>query len=265
MAVSLDSICQLLAGIAPLDFAEDWDNVGLLAGDRAMQVERVMTCLTLSPDVAEEALREKADLVVTHHPIPFQPVRRITSDSIAGGVLWNLIRGGVAVYSAHTAFDSAAQGINQTWAESLGLTQIRPIIDPPDEGRLGSGRWGELPRPRVATEIIRQCADLVSMPGTPRAVGRLDQPIARVGVACGSGGSFIAKAHRRGCQLLITGEATLHACLEARSLGITLGLLGHYWSERFAMERLAAQIAEGSPELIVWASREESDPITTLS
>ena len=261
MAVSLDSLCQTLADIAPLDLAEDWDNVGLLVGDRTMQIKRVMTCLTLSPDVADEALRQNADLVVTHHPIPFQPVRRITPDSITGAVLWDLIRGGVAIYSAHTAFDSAAEGINQTWAHSLGLTKISPIIDPTGEGHLGNGRLGDLPEAKTAAEIINQCAAIVSMTRSPRAVGHLDLPITRVGVACGSGGSFISEAHRCGCQLLITGEATLHACLEARSLGMALGLLGHYWSERFAMERLATLIAQTLPDLDVWASREETDPI----
>jgi putative NIF3 family GTP cyclohydrolase 1 type 2 len=98
----------------------------------------------------------------------------------------------------------------------------------------------------------------------PRRVGPADQPVGKVAFACGSGGSFLAAAKRRGCDALITGEATFHTCLEAEALGIGLGLLGHYWSERFAMERLAASLSEALPDLTIWPSRQEYDPIVTV-
>ena len=95
-------------------------------------------------------------------------------------------------------------------------------------------------------------------------MGSADQPISKVGFACGSGGSFLAAAQRDGCDALITGEATFHTCLEAESLGIGLGLLGHYWSERFAMERLAEQLSTQFAELTIWPSKSEHDPIEPI-
>ncbi|MEL6105859.1 MAG: Nif3-like dinuclear metal center hexameric protein [Planctomycetota bacterium] len=265
MSASLNSICQSLSAIAPLELAESWDNVGLLVGDRQQSIERVMTCLTISPTVVEEAIDRSADLIVAHHPLPFRPLKRINSDTLTGQMLWRLIGHGVAVYSAHTAFDSASLGINQRWAESLGLRDIRPMVDAENEDELGSGRVGVLAEPQPARELIRRCLTLGSgQIENLRGVGPLDKVCTKVGFACGSGGTFVAAAHRRGCSLLVTGEATFHQCLEAESLGMALGLLGHYHSERFAMEWFAERLAEDWPELSVWPSECERDPIQPI-
>src|SRR5205809_4480925 len=131
-------VCTFLDDFAPPTLAAEWDNVGLLVGDRSQKVERVMTCLTITPDAAAEAVRERADLIVTHHPLPFKPLKRLTAEQPAGRILLDLIRAGVAIYSPHTAFDSAAAGINQQLAEGLGISRIEPL-DP----TTGAGRWGE--------------------------------------------------------------------------------------------------------------------------
>ncbi len=108
--LTIAAIAAFLEDIAPLRLAEEWDNVGLLVGDPARPVERVMTCLTVTPQSAAEAIEAGADLIVTHHPLPFAPTKRITTDTTSGRLLLDLIAAQVAVYSPHTAFDSAAAG-----------------------------------------------------------------------------------------------------------------------------------------------------------
>ena len=269
MTVRLDSVCQTLSLIAPLPLAESWDNVGLLVGDRSQTITNVMTCLTVSPPVVDEAIDRNVDLIVTHHPLPFQPLKKITADTITGKMLLRLIGGRVAIYSAHTAFDSAAEGINQSWSERLNLTDVVPLIDNENQGNdpdanLGAGRCGRLPEPSTAAELLRTLAESVGA-NCPRLVGPPDQVIKKVAFACGSGGTFLSAARRRGCDALITGEATFHSCLEAQSSNIALGLLGHYWSERFAMEWMAEKLAAEHSDLSVWASELETDPIAPLS
>lgn len=263
---SLDAICTHLSQIAPLRLAESWDNVGLLVGDRKQSVSRVTTCLTITPNVVAESIAEKADLVIAHHPLPFKALQKITSDSVAGKMLLQLIGAGTAIYSAHTAFDSAVDGINQMWAASLGLKSVKPLIlqNPDSESGDGAGRVGKLGEPIFLDELVRRLASDVGATA-PRRVGPIDQPITKVAFACGSGGTFLSAAKRCGCDALITGEATFHTCLEAESLGIGLGLLGHYWSERFAMERLAEQLSGLMPELTIWPSRSEHDPIEAVN
>jgi dinuclear metal center YbgI/SA1388 family protein len=266
--IALEQVCQAMARIAPLRLAESWDNVGLLVGDRRQSVTRIMTCLTITPNVVDEAVGERAELVIAHHPLPFQPLTRINSDSIAGTMLLRLVGAGIAVYSAHTAFDSAAEGINQQWAELIGLESVEPLVEresiASEPAIEGSGRWGKLARPEPLDQLLARASAAVGAPAA-RRVGHADQRVVRVALACGSGGSFLAAAHRRGCDAMITGEASFHTCLEAQALGIGLGLLGHYWSERFALERLAEWLSREFPQLTVWPSSREHDPIATLS
>ncbi len=136
--VTVRDLCHFLQELAPLALAEDWDNVGLLLGDEAAQVARVLTCLTLTPEVAEEAVQVGARLVVTHHPVLFKPVKKLNASTGEGRMLLKLLRHGIAVYSPHTAYDNAATGINQQLAELLELTDIAPLRPRP------AGATGEL-------------------------------------------------------------------------------------------------------------------------
>src|SRR6266545_1743165 len=112
---------------APCATAAEWDNVGLLLGDPAAGVSRVMTCLTLTPDVAAEAVREGANLIVSHHPVLFRGVKKLVATSGDGLAVLPLLRAGIAVYSPHTAFDNCAGGINDSLCKRLGIEKAMPL------------------------------------------------------------------------------------------------------------------------------------------
>ena len=276
--MKLERVVQFLVRIAPPRLAEDWDNVGLLVGDRREDCRHVMTCLTITPAVVDEAIEGKVDLIVAHHPLPFKPLSRLTTDSHSGMLLWRLIGNGIAVYSAHTAFDSAASGINQAWAELLGLVDVEPLVPfadgqaadlakqdstKPDSMPWGAGRLGRLEGDMTIADVTAKAAQAVGAT-MPRVAGPADHPVRKLAIACGSGGGFLPAAIRAGCDGLLSGEATFHVCLEAEAAGIGLGLIGHYASERFSMERLARLIGAEFADLDVWASVNESDPIKRI-
>jgi dinuclear metal center YbgI/SA1388 family protein len=255
---TLEAIIEFLDHLAPTRLAEEWDNVGLLVGDRGGDVGRLMACLTITPATAAEAVAAQAELIVTHHPFPFRPLRRLTADTPTGRMLLELIGAGIAVYSPHTAFDSAAEGINQRLAEGLGLEGVAPLV--PDEEGLGSGRCGRLGQPLRLGRLIERVKQFLCLKRV-QYVGQLDGAVGSVAVACGSAAELIEPALERGCEAMLVGEARFHACLEAEAAGLALILPGHFASERFAVECLAGVLAERFPELEVWASREEKDPI----
>lgn len=126
---TIADIIAFLEEFAPPTLAADWDNVGLLLGNRADQAERVMTCLTVTDEVVAEASTERVQLLVSHHPILFRPVQRITADDPEGRRLLTLARAGVAVYSPHTSFDNCRGGINDMLAQRLGLSDVVPLRD----------------------------------------------------------------------------------------------------------------------------------------
>ena len=125
--LTVDQLAQFLERFAPRRLAESWDNVGLLIGDRSRPVARVMTCLTVTPTTAREAIDRAAALIVTHHPLLYRPVQQLTADDPQGRMLLELIRAEVAVYCPHTAFDSTTGGINDQIAERLGLASHGPL------------------------------------------------------------------------------------------------------------------------------------------
>lgn len=257
---TVGEIVVVLEQLAPLALAEEWDNVGLLVGDAAWPAERVMTCLTITPETVAEAVAGKAQLIVSHHPLPFRPVKTITSATTVGRLLLELIRNGVAVYSPHTAFDSAPAGINQHLAIGLGLQEIRPLVPLPNDPEVGTGRCGLVSEPLTLSELAARTQAFLGGE-TTGIVGAPDAEASRVAIACGSGGSLLESAILAGCDALVTGEMTYHHCLEAEARGVSVVLAGHFASERFALLSLADYLTDQLAEVEVWASRQERNPI----
>jgi len=252
------TIAAFLDQFAPARLAEEWDNVGLLVGRSRHPVARVMTCLTVTPATAAEAIRQKADLIVTHHPMPFVATKRLTDEETVGAMLLDLIAAGTSIYSPHTAFDSARRGINQRLAEGLALRGICPLV-PADEG-LGTGRWGWLADEITLAGLAERVKQFLKIEHVAR-VGRADQTVRTVAVGCGAAGPLLAAARAAGCDAMLLGETSLHTCLAAEATGTGLILAGHYATERFAVEALAATLANEFADVEVWASRDERDPI----
>lgn len=249
--------------LAPLHLAAEWDNVGLLVGSKKTSIDRVMTCLTLTAEVAHEAVTEQADLIVSHHPLPFRPVNQITNTTATGGILLDLLSAGVAVWSGHTAWDSAAGGINASLAKQLCLHDVSPIEPDATTPETGCGRMGMAPASSTVAALAQKLTAALGCPGSHIA-GSADRLAGRVGIICGSGGELVAEVAAAGCQTLITGEIKLHNALDATARGLAVIAVGHHASERFAMELLATRLSTRLPALHCWASTAEKDPLVWL-
>jgi len=261
--VTVDDIARFLDAFAPLRLAEPWDNVGLLLGDRQHPVSSIMTCLTVTAATVEEAVSRGAELIVVHHPLPFVALKRLTTDSPDGRSLWSLAGAGISIYSPHTAFDSAPEGINQRLAVGIGLAEVEPLttrIEDVDGRRLGAGRCGRLMPPTPLAVVADRVKHFLRIERL-QVVGSLHAHVTKIAVGCGSAGELLADARRAECDCFVTGEARFHTALEAEGTGMALVLAGHYASERFAVEWLAELLAREFPATHVWASTNERDPL----
>ena len=260
----IGDVAAYLESIAPLDLAESWDNVGLLVGNAADSVHRVMTALTIVPENVDEAIDQKADLIITHHPLPFHALKRITADSTTGQMLLRLIRAGISVYSMHTAWDNTNNGINEQLADIMELVNVEPLVmskNPRLSNRgLGSGRVGDVDSPESLLVLVEKLKNKLNVPSI-QLVGAPASRTTRVGIVCGSGGSLISDARNARCSTFVTGEATFHQALEAQSYGISMLLLGHFASEKFGLEPLIERLTAQFPTIEVWSSRHEAEPI----
>lgn len=265
--IRLQEVISFLREFAPLDLAEDWDNVGLLIGDPADEIRSVLTCLTLTPNVADEAIARGVQLIVTHHPVLFRPAQRLTAETSEGRMLLSLIRAGISVYSPHTSYDSAADGINAQLARLLELQDVQPLRPNAalagESSPIGSGRFGTLPHTTSLRDLIERIKPALGI-STLQFVGNLEHPITKLGIACGAAAEFLHDAAQHGCEALLTGEARFHSCLEAEAANIALILPGHFATERPAMEQLANVLHSRFAELVVQASQSEYDPVKFL-
>ncbi len=284
MAISLSQIIDFLGAAYPLELSEEFDNTGLLVGHRGKDVQTIMTCLTITPDTISEAVKEKADLIVSHHPFPFFQEKKWTSDTPNGRILLSLIESGIAVYSPHTAHDSALYGINEQIALRLELQTIRPLkaldlevrpemltgIHDPQmplanyrQIQLGIGRTGSFPEPITLRQFTDKVHNIFNCPMV-QVVGDDLSLIRNVAIGCGSAIDFLEDAIREKADVYLTGEAKFHDWLKAQELDIALVMPGHFYSERFAMDVMAVRISSVFPDLTVWASKTEKDPIHYL-
>ena len=205
--MQLNSILNALQGIAPLEFAESWDNVGLLVGNRNRDISGAMTCLTLTAITLEEAIYAKVSLVICHHPIPFKPLAKITDDTTTGKLILRAIEAGIAIYSPHTSWDNAKTGINQQLAKILELEKVKPlqsfsteIVNGDSNGEsvgesVGVGRYGKLSIPASIDSLMQRVR--VAIPEMQaRHTHKPNHCVSKIGIVCGSGGSMLALVAR---------------------------------------------------------------------
>lgn len=238
-AVKGQTLRAIIEAFAPPKTAMEGDRVGLQVGTWDKDVRRVLISLDTTLEVAEEAARLEADLIISHHAVIFRPLSDLRVDRPRGRLLELLIKKDIAVYVPHTAMDIARGGINDHLADRFGLVDVSPLRELGEDlvdGRLeprGIGRLGRLAEP---TELAALGDRVLQVLGAPflRRVGDPQRRIEKVAVLCGDGNRFLADADRRGADVLITGDVYYHTALEARSRGLALLDPGHNATERVA-------------------------------
>lgn len=205
----------------PIDLAYEWDNVGLQVGTLNSKVERVLVTLDITKDVVKEAIKNKVNLIISHHPLIFKPMKNIGFDTPRGWIIKNLIQHNIAVYSAHTNFDVAEGGMNDALANKLGLINPSLMDEIDNIGRFGNVKKIEL---KDFVEFVKDIFNLKSV----KVIGKTDKFVETVGISGGSGSHHMYAAKKHNCDVYITGDITYHTALDAIQLGITLIDVGHH-------------------------------------
>ncbi len=253
----LNDLLTLLDAIAPLRYAEPWDNAGLLTGDPGASVTRVLLTVDLTHAVADEAIRSGCELCVAYHPVLFEPIKRVRHDS----VLHRVLRAGLAVYSPHTALDVAPGGTNDLLADALGLGERAPLsLTVPAEGR-GAGRVGTLAAPVPRAALIARAKRALALAAVLVA-GPTEGDASRVAVCAGAGRGLLDHVLRQKADLYLTGELPHHDALRAAAAGVTVVCALHSNSERRALGPLREKIEAGAPGVEVRVSAVDRDPFT---
>lgn len=269
-APRLAEVLSILEAIAPAGLAEEWDNVGLQIGDREAVVRAVRVALDPGPEVIAAACRQGADLLVTHHPLFFRPIRRLDLATPLGRSVARAIQAGLAVVSLHTNLDAAENGLNDMLAERLGLRAVRPLVPSSGGGGgmpHGMGRVGELEGELSLAQFAALVKGRLALEGL-RWAGRESLGVRRVAVSTGSGGSLVEHFIASGAEVFVTGDMRYHDARAIEEAGCGLVDVGHFHSERIMKEALAARLgsalAARGYDVDVRPCAQERDPFRTL-
>ena len=217
----LSQVVSSIEARIPPSWAYEWDNCGLLVGETGSPVERIGVCLDVDSQSVEWALENGCQLLVAHHPAIFRPLRRIVDDG-SGCPLLKAIRGGLAVYGAHTSWDVAPFGASVVLGRFLGLSDMSPM-EP--RGEWGLGVVGHLGA--VAPDALMGRARSLWGLSWAFVSGAQDIQVSRVSICAGSGGELWRLALSLGAQMLITADVKYHDLLDAEAAGLVIGVVDH--------------------------------------
>ena len=228
--VRIRDIAHIMNIIAPEDTAADFDNAGLLVGDPENEVTGLTVALDVDGAVIDFAVKNGCNLIITHHPLIFLPIKSVTTETPVGSLVYRLVSCGTALYCAHTNFDKANGGCDDVLAHDIGMTDILPAENCGGFGR--TGKLGGISAGELRTRLEKKF-------GGGIVTTAEDSKIINTVFSCaGAGGSCIEQAIRYKADIFITGEVNYHTALDAKRMGLDVMLLSHQLSEQRAVNIL---------------------------
>jgi dinuclear metal center YbgI/SA1388 family protein len=255
--MKVKDIVEALEQFAPLSIQEGWDNSGLCIGAPGDEVHGVLVGFDCTPELIDEAVEKGCDMVVTHHPLIFSGLKKISPEDPVGAAVIKAIKHGISIYAAHTNADKVMAGVSGAMAQKLGLTDVQ-ILDEDGEGT-GLGVVGNLPQPLVAEQMVALVKEKFKLQML-KSSKPLEGEISRVAMCGGSGSSLIGAAKKSGAQLYISGDISYHNYFTAD--GFMIMDIGHYESEIEIVNILFSLIKKNFPTFAVRITQNiNSNPI----
>jgi dinuclear metal center YbgI/SA1388 family protein len=261
----------LMEKIAPSFLSESWDNCGLQVGDRQWPVKKVWVALDPLPSVIDAAAGQDVDLVITHHPLIFKPLRTIDLERPEGKIIATALNSRTAIFTAHTNLDSARDGINDVLARKIGLDRLAPMVPAdvslPGADAMGMGRIGCLKLPQTVAALAQ---NIKKQLGVARVtlVGRTDRMVENVAVCSGSGGSLLENFLDSEAEVFVTGDIRYHDARTVEDADRALIDIGHFASEHIMIDMLcnllSGAVAGAGWDVRIEACKLERDPFELI-
>ncbi len=232
----------------PSRWAEAWDNPGLQVGDPLASVDGIAVALDVTERSLELAYEANCNLVVTHHPLIFQPLQRLTLNSPEGRVISRAICKGIGIISLHTNWDASPEGVNVALARALDLKDTEPLerrSEKDSDGSWGMGASGELPDGLPLDRLARSLQDKWGVSWV-KVYGDMNRQVRKIALCGGSGASLIPPALEKGADVFVTADVKYHQIQQALQNNLALCIVDHGEMEAVSLESLAATISRGT-------------------
>lgn len=261
--MSIKDLINYLEEFAPLRLQENYDNSGLQVGIAVQELKAVMIALDITEDVVDEAVRRGCNMVVTHHPLIFKPLKTVSDYSHQQRCVIKAVKNDIVLYSMHTNLDNVEGGVNYRIAEKLGLKELDWIeaMEPLAGKNCGSGVIGILPQAEEAGAFLRRVKDIFGVPCLQHSELPAG-PVRKVALCGGSGSFLMQKARSLGADCFLTGEISYHHFFE--NDGMLIAALGHYQSEQYTQELIKDILTERFPDIRIELYGKPTDPVKYL-
>ena len=244
--MTVKELYEALEARIPRALSCKWDNDGLMCcPDPAAEVKRVLIALDVTAEIAERAVAEGYDLILSHHPLVFRPLKAIEPSNHVAKKVIRLLASGVTVMSFHTRLDAVCGGVNDTLAAALGLSDVVPF----GEGDECLGRVGELAKAMTLEEFAALVKQATGAPSV--TVSDAGLPVHRVALLGGSGSDDVPLAELTGADTYLTGELAHHHLTDSPERGINLVAAGHFYTENPVCQTMQSMLLEIDPALTV--------------
>ncbi len=252
-------IVEVIEEYAPLWAQAEYDNSGLLVGTLERPVHGILLCVDVDDAVLDEARQLGADMVVSHHPPIFDPLRRMTEASLSERVVARAVREGVVLYAAHTNLDCAPGGMSHYLARQLGI-RVERVLDPLSETSVyGYGVVGTLDEPVAVRDFLRCVTDILHI-GSIRHSALCYDTVHRVALCTGAGGSLIGRAFSAGAEVYLAADFKYNHFLDADGRLIVADI-GHFESEYCAIDLLYDIITKKIATFAIHKSVQSRNPV----
>ncbi|MGI5979595.1 MAG: Nif3-like dinuclear metal center hexameric protein [Oscillospiraceae bacterium] len=242
-------IVSYFTALVPPEMKMDFDNVGLLVGANETEVTKALVALDITDEVIDEAIREGAQIILSHHPLYFE-LKQVNDDTLTGAKIVKLLQNGISAFCQHTNLDSVPGGVNDALAKKLGVSVEGWLEGPrflPDGREYGMGRYGTLTAVLPFAEYLARVKTALCANGL--RYWDAGRPVHRVALCGGSGGEFVEAAAKLGCDTLVTADVKHHQFLEAKERGINLIDADHFCTENVVVPVLVDMLKKGFPDI----------------
>lgn len=245
-------IAAIIESFAPLSTQEGWDNSGFCIGTPEKEIKGVLVGFDCTEALVKEAISCGADMIVTHHPLIFSGLKKISPDDVVGKAVYLAIQNDIVIYAAHTNADKAPGGVNSLFAQRLGLENVEPL----DES--GLALVGNIPQELSGEEFVQYVKERFDL-NSLRCSDPKGRVVRKVAICAGSGASFISAAHKGGADAFISGDISYHHffCEE----GFMVMDIGHYQSEIEIVDTLFSILRKKLPTFAVFTTSNNNNPI----
>ena len=261
--MKIKDITSVIEQAAPLSAQESYDNSGLIVGNPEAEVRSALICVDITEEVMDEAQALGADMVISHHPIIFHPIRRLTDTGYVERVVGRAIKSGAALYACHTNLDAIRGGMSFKLAELLGVVDAEILsLAAPSDPDVGFGVIGRLGKEMSAADFLRGVMQKLNLKSL-RHSDICDRPVKRVAICSGSGASLIESAAAAGADVYLAADFKYNDFLNADGR-LTVADIGHFESEYCAIDLIYDIITKKISTFALHKSKNSRNPVNYI-